>query len=427
MPAIAVIGGQWGDEGKGKIIDLLARDAKVVARFSGGNNAGHTIVTGDHFLQLHLVPCGVLWENAVNIIGNGVVIDPDVLIDELKAVGELSVNSSVLISNRAHIIMPYHILLDKLHESARGESALGTTGRGIGPAYVDKVARRGIRIGELLSVDDLLERIPAIAEFNNRMIQFVYDGDPISVKSIADSIKRWADFLPTYIGRAEEALADAFEKDQKIIFEGAQGTLLDLDHGTYPYVTSSNPTVGGCLTGLGIGPQAFADVYGVFKAYCTRVGSGPFPTELSEADADALRQRAGEFGATTGRPRRIGWFDAVAARYSAVINGFTGIVITRLDILDGMDEVKICVGYKLMGEEMDTFPRDHALLGQCEPIYETMKGWRGATAGVVDPTQLPAGARAYIARLAELTGAPVVLISTGPTRDEAAFVRRDLL
>ena len=422
MSSIAIIGGQWGDEGKGKIVDLLARDAAVVARFSGGNNAGHTIVTDEHFLQLHLVPCGVLWDDSTNIIGNGVVIDPDVLIEELKMVNSLGLSSRVLVSNRAHIIMPYHIALDKLTETSRGASSLGTTERGIGPAYVDKAARRGIRAGELLDVDELLTRIPAIVELNNRMITRVYDGEPVPLKVVIDKIKEWADFLAPYIGRAEEALTDAFTKGRKIIFEGAQGTLLDIDHGTYPFVTSSNPTVGGCLTGLGIGPRDFTDIYGVFKAYCTRVGSGPFPTELPESEATALRERAGEFGATTGRPRRIGWFDAVAAKYSAVINGFTGIVITRLDILDTMDEVKICVGYELEGEVQNTFPRDYALLDQCQPVYETLPGWSEGTAGVTDEAQLPKNARQYIKRIEQLTGAPAKLISTGPKRDEATFL-----
>ena len=425
MPAYAIIGAQWGDEGKGKIVDMLAERSAVVARFSGGNNAGHTIIRGDNELKLHLVPCGVAWPQVTNVIGNGMVVDVDVLQHEVQGLADMGFRDrKIVVSDRAHLIMPYHILLDQLQENQLGEDAIGTTRRGIGPAYVDKVSRVGVRAGELLDLDLVTERVLELVRFKNRLIKEIYHHEPIAEDEVVDKIRNWAQFLTPYVGKAEDVVADTLAADGNVIFEGAQGALLDLDHGTYPYVTSSNCTIGGVLTGLGMGPRSFSEVAGVFKAYCTRVGAGPLPTELEEEAADALRQRSGEFGSTTGRPRRIGWFDAVAGHYSAVVNGMNSIIITRLDILDGMDKVPICVAYKLNGETITRFPQDPALLGECEPVYEYLPGWSDNTAGITTTGQLPTRARDYIERLAELVGAPVKIVSTGPEREQAVQIEQ---
>jgi adenylosuccinate synthase len=419
-----VLGAQWGDEGKGKVIDFLAENASVVARYSGGNNAGHTVMNEYGTFKFHLVPSGVCWPHTQNVIGNGVVVDPDVLLDEIKMVQGAGLPGNVSVSDRAHVIMPYHVALDRLEEKRRGKDAIGTTGRGVGPAYVDKIGRQGIRIGELLNPEDLSMRLPDIIRFKNELITKIYNSDPVNEKEVFEKTKRWASELLPYVKRGEDIVADALEAGENIILEGAQGALLDLDHGTYPYVTSSNPTVGGMLTGLGIGPRAFAGVTGVFKAYCTRVGAGPFPTELNEEDADRIRNAGpvGEFGATTGRARRIGWFDAVAGKYSVRVNGMDSMVLTRLDILDGWDTIKICVAYEIDGVRTDRFPIESVLLGRSKPVYEELQGWDGSTSGITRPEQLPAGAKAYVQRLEELLGIKARLISTGPTRSESLLI-----
>lgn len=424
MPAYAVIGGQWGDEGKGKIIDFLARNASVVARYSGGNNAGHTVITEAGTVKFHLVPSGVLWPHTTNVIGNGVVVDPDVLLNEIRELTHSGVDVSRLaVSDRAHLIMPYHITMDRLQEYDRGNEALGTTGRGVGPAYVDKVNRSGIRAGELLDLEDLLLRLPRLVDAKDKMFTRVYDGEPVDRDELFDKVRRWASELTSVIQPVESIVDGALESGENVILEGAQGALLDLDHGTYPYVTSSNPTVGGTMTGLGIGPRSFGGVTGVFKAYCTRVGAGPFPTELEDEVGAAIREKAGEFGATTGRPRRCGWFDAVAARYSARVNGFDSMVITRLDILDGFKAIKVCVAYEVDGERIDRFPIDSAVLERCIPVYEEVPGWDGSAAGLTDAAQLPDGAKRYVEYLESLLGVPASIISTGPMRDEAIVLR----
>lgn len=424
MPAYAVLGAQWGDEGKGKVIDYLAENASVVARYSGGNNAGHTVMNEHGTFKFHLIPSGVCWPHTQNVIGNGVVVDPDVLLEEINMLQKAGFPGNISVSDRAHVIMPYHVTLDQLEEKRRGKDAIGTTGRGVGPAYVDKIGRQGIRIGELLNPEDLSMRLPDIIKFKNEMITKIYGADPVDEKDVFEKTKRWASDLLPYVKRGEDIVADALEADENIILEGAQGALLDLDHGTYPYVTSSNPTVGGMLTGLGIGPRAFAGVTGVFKAYCTRVGAGPFPTELNEEEAERIRNAGpvGEFGATTGRARRIGWFDAVAGKYSVRVNGMDSMVITRLDILDGWESIKICVGYEIDGKQTDRFPIESVLLGRSKPIYEEMPGWDGSTSGITRPDQLPAGAKAYVERLEDLLGIKAKLISTGPTRAESLSV-----
>ncbi len=421
MPAYAVIGAQWGDEGKGKIIDFLAERASVIARYSGGNNAGHTVINDAGTFKLHLVPSGICWSHATNVIGNGVVVDPDVLIKEINE-NQLD-PEHLAVSDRAHLIMPYHIILDRLEEERRGKSAIGTTGRGVGPAYVDKVARQGLRVGELLNPENLSLRLPEIIAFKNEIITKIYGGDPIDIDEVYEKTRNWATQLAGYIRPVENIVADAIEDDKNVIVEGAQGALLDLDHGTYPYVTSSNPTVGGTLTGLGMGPRTYGGVAGVFKAYCTRVGSGPFPTEIHGDEGDRIREMAGEFGVTTGRARRIGWFDGVAAKYSARVNGFDNMIITRLDTLDGWDEIRICVAYEIDGVRTDQFPVDAEMLDRAKPIYESVPGWTESTRAITKPEQINDGARAYISKLEEVVGIPVSIISTGPHRAETLILQ----
>ena len=425
MPAYAVIGAQWGDEGKGKIIDFLAENAAIIARYSGGNNAGHTVINDAGTFKLHLVPSGICWPHTMNVIGNGVVVDPDVLIKEIN---ENNLDPTRLaVSDRAHLIMPYHVVLDRLEEERRGSAALGTTGRGVGPAYVDKVAREGLRVGELLDPEDLALRLPEIVAFKNEIITKIYGGDPIDLDEVFALANKWASELAPYIRPVENLIADVLESDGKVIVEGAQGALLDLDHGTYPYVTSSNPTVGGTLTGLGMGPRAYGGVAGVYKAYCTRVGTGPFPTELHGEEGDRIREQAGdEVGVTTGRARRIGWFDGVAGRYSARVNGFDAMIITKLDILDGWDEIKVCVAYEIDGVRTEQFPIDAAALQRAKPIYESVPGWTESTRAITESDQLNDGARGYIKRLEELVGVPTKILSTGPRREET-LVLEDFL
>ena len=425
MPAYAVIGAQWGDEGKGKIIDFLAEKAAIIARYSGGNNAGHTVINNAGTFKLHLVPSGICWTHTMNVIGNGVVVDPDVL---LKEINENDLDPSRLaVSDRAHLIMPYHVRLDQLQEERRGDAKLGTTGRGVGPAYVDKVDRQGLRVGELLDPEDLALRLPEIVAFKNEIITKIYGGEPIELDAVFEKTHIWATELAPYIRPVENLIADTLESDGKVIIEGAQGTLLDLDHGTYPYVTSSNPTVGGTLTGLGMGPRAFGGVAGVYKAYCTRVGTGPFPTELLGEEGERIRKQAGdEVGVTTGRPRRIGWFDGVAGRYSARVNGFDAMIITKLDILDGWDEIKVCVAYEIDGVRTEQFPIDAAALERAIPIYESVPGWTESTRAITEADQLNDCARGYIKRLEELVGVPTKILSTGPRREET-LVLEDFL
>jgi adenylosuccinate synthase len=431
MPAYAVIGGQWGDEGKGKIIDYLARDASAVARYSGGNNAGHTVINDLGTFKLHLIPSGICWPHTTNIIGNGVVVDPDVLLGEvrdvnqqLSEVSDLRLNpDNLVVSDRAHLILPYHIELDKLEEARRGDDAIGTTGRGVGPAYLDKVNRTGLRAGELLDPEDLAARLPAIVEFKNEVLTKIYGADPVNIDDIFEATIRWATELGPYIKPAEYFVAEVLESGENLILEGAQGALLDLDHGSYPYVTSSTPTVGGALSGLGIGPRAFAGVAGVFKAYTTRVGAGPFPTELLDEVGEKIRTIGKEVGTTTGRPRRCGWFDGVAGRYSAKVNGFDALIITKLDILDGFDTVKVCVAYEIDGERTENFPIDSSLLARSKPIYEELPGWSGSTAGITRPEDIPANAMTYIRFIEDILGVKASIISSGPRREETVVLK----
>ena len=425
MGAYALIGAQWGDEGKGKVVDYLASKAQWVARYAGGNNAGHTVMNHGGTFSLHLVPSGIFQPDVSCVIGNGVVVNPEVLLEEIKGLSERGVDvSRIYLSERAHLIMPYHIQIDALEEKARGKASLGTTGTGVGPAYVDKASRTGIRAGDLLYLEDeLLPRLTRVVEDKSRILTKLYDQPPLSLEEIFNQCARWREGLKELIRPTSFLMQQAIEREETIIMEGAQGTLLDLDHGTYPYVTSSSSSVGGAAAGLGIHPRSISGVIGVFKAYCTRVGSGPFPTEMLDARADELRERAWEYGTTTGRARRIGWFDAVAGRYSQHINGFSSLVLTRLDVLDGFPSVKICVGYEVDGELLGHFPSGATLLQRCKPVYEEMPGWTDPTEGATSIDQLPKEAAAYVRRLEELIGCEFHLISTGPHRDETIMLR----
>ena len=424
MPAYAVIGGQWGDEGKGKVVDYLAEKAHCVVRYAGGNNAGHTVVNEQGEFSLHLVPSGIFWPQVTCIIGNGVVVDPDVLLGELDGLQARQVDTGRLyVSERAHLVMPYHILLDQLEERSRGSTALGTTGRGIGPAYMDKTARMGIRAGELLDSDSLLPRLKQAVEYKNAIISRVYEETPVSLEEVYDKCIAWGQRLKDHLRPTEIIIQETLGNGQKVLLEGAQGTLLDLDHGTYPYVTSSSPSIGGACTGLGLSPRDITGIAGVFKAYSTRVGSGPMTSEMNDGTGDALREKAWEYGTTTGRARRIGWFDAVAGRYSVLVNGFTSLVLTRLDVLDGFPTIKVCVGYDADGESVAHFPASISLLERCRPVYEELPGWELPTASATRMSQLPQEAAAYVKRIEELVGCPIHLISTGPSRWESIMVQ----
>jgi adenylosuccinate synthase len=419
---IAVLGAQWGDEGKGKIVDLLAPRFSIVARYAGGHNAGHTVfVRGDKFI-LRLIPSGILHPQVTCVIGNGVVVDPQALlaeVDELERHG-IHVGSRLMVSDRAHVILPYHRELDLLSEARRGERKIGTTSRGIGPAYEDKVARRGVRVGDLAQMDALADAIKHNVDARNKLVP----GKEMDVRDVLLELELAWNRLRHWVGDVSVFLDAAQREGRTILFEGAQGTLLDIDHGTYPYVTSSSATAGGVCTGLGVGPRVVGGVLGVAKAYTTRVGEGPLPTELHGDAGDLLRQRGGEFGAVTGRPRRCGWFDAVAVRHAARINGLDALAITKLDVLDGFDEIPICTAYACDGRTIREFPADIALLAACEPLFEIMPGWSEPTRGIRAFDELPVEARNYLARLEQVTGVPAAIISTGSDRDDT-IIRAD--
>ena len=425
MTVCAVLGGQWGDEGKGKIVDFLAEEADIVARFSGGNNAGHTVMNPMGTFKLHLVPSGIFWPESLAVIGNGVVVDPDALVEEVDGLENRGVDldGRLLVSERAHLVMPYHVVLDELIDSARGSHAIGTTGKGIGPAYTDKAARTGIRAADLSDMESLYPRIEHVLSHANAIIEKVYDGQPVSLDEVFEKCKTWAGRLRPYVGPVEHVVYDAINDGKTVLLEGAQGALLDLDQGTYPYVTSSHPTIGGAQTGLGLLPRHIETILGVFKAYSTRVGSGPFVTEIHGEVGDLIRERAQEFGTTTGRPRRVGWFDSVAARYSARINGYTSLVLTRLDVLDDFDSFKLCSYYELDGKRVWDFPGNASVLERCKPVYEDVPGWDSPTAGATNLGDLPPEAHAYVRRLEQLVETPIDVISTGPERHETIMVR----
>ncbi|MGH7495353.1 MAG: adenylosuccinate synthase [bacterium] len=420
MPVQVVIGAQWGDEGKGKIIDVLSEEADIVARYQGGANAGHTVVIAGQKFVLHLIPSGILQPHPLCYLGNGVVIDPAALLQEIEFLTQqgISVRGRLFISHRAHLVMPYHKLLDQTRESADEQHKIGTTGRGIGPAYVDKAHRMGIRIVDLLDEATLREKILYNMEEKNAILHTLYGQMPLDPEKILQEYRELDERLDPYITDVSRALNQAAAGGKEILCEGAQGTLLDLDFGTYPYVTSSNPVSGGACIGLGLGPTKINRVLGVIKAYTTRVGMGPFPTEIGPQEGVDLRTLGAEFGATTGRPRRCGWFDAVVANYAAQINGVAAWAVTKLDVLDMLEEIKIGIAYRHHGREFKNFPAEMHVLEQCEPVYESLPGWKESTAGARAFRELPLRARNYLKRIEEITQTPIAMISVGPQRDQ---------
>ncbi len=422
MPVIAVIGAQWGDEGKGKIVDMLAEEANVIVRFSGGDNAGHTVVNQYGEFKLHLVPSGIFSPRATTIISNGVVINPGTLLDEIDQLNQRGVDTSRLfISDRAHLVMPYHLLLDGLEEEVRGGKAIGTTRKGIGPAFADKTARLGIRTNDLLDKEILQERLHFILNYKNTILTKVHGVSPLSEDEVYTQYYQYGQRLSRHICDTSILIEQALDRGETVLLEGAQGTLLDPDFGTYPYATSSSPLAGGGCLGAGLGPTRINHILGIFKAYCTRVGGGPMPSELKDEVGNLIREQGHEYGTTTGRPRRCGWFDAIAARFSARINGFTRVAITRLDVLDTLPQLKICVGYKLDGQTIDYFPANAATLDKCQPIYEELPGWQIPISDIRQFDQLPSEARQYVARLEELISCPVSIISVGMRREQTIW------
>ncbi|MBI4546489.1 MAG: adenylosuccinate synthase [Ignavibacteriae bacterium] len=425
MSVQVIVGAQWGDEGKGKIVDHLSEKVDIVARYQGGANAGHTVVIDDKEYVLHLIPSGIFHPHVTCVIGNGVVIDPIALMDEINQLQQLNVDirGRLLISHNAHLIMPYHKLLDTMRE--RTSERIGTTGRGIGPAYIDKFMRVGIRIVDLLNRDVFVSKLKRNIKEKNQILKKIYKTTELDVEKIVCEYEEFDKKIDEYVTDTALYLNTNLRENKRILAEGAQGALLDVDHGTYPFVTSSNPTSGGACTGLGIPPTAITSILGVVKVYATRVGNGPFPTELTNEIGVQLRELGGEYGATTGRPRRCGWFDAVAAHYSMMVNGIREIAITKLDVLDSFEELKICTGYKLKGKLLKTFPTDLQSLEAIEPMYETFKGWKTPIASITSYSDLPPNARTYVEALGSLTGTDVSIISVGARRDQTIFATRD--
>lgn len=415
---MVVLGGQWGDEGKGKIVDIITEKADLVVRFQGGHNAGHTLVIDGNKMVLHLIPSGILHESALCVLGQGVVISPQALLEEIDKLQAKSIPvlDRLKISGNAALILPYHVAIDKAREEKQGAKKVGTTGRGIGPAYEDKVARRGLRMVDLLDPEIFAEKLSVALEYHNFILSHYYQIAPIDMTSILKDAEVARERLKDIIVDVPALLASSYQDNAFIVFEGAQGALLDVDHGTYPFVTSSNTTAGGVATGSGFGPRFIDNIIGVTKAYCTRVGGGPFPTELQDEVGKTLSTIGQEFGATTGRPRRCGWFDAVAMRRSALINSMNYLAITKLDVLDTLKEIKICVAYRLADKEWDIPPMSTELLAKCEPVYEVWPGWQESTQGIRSWDALPVAAQKYLNRLAELVGTPIGMVSTGADR-----------
>ncbi|MBI2218608.1 MAG: adenylosuccinate synthase [Candidatus Rokubacteria bacterium] len=420
MPNIVVVGAQWGDEGKGKIVDVLTPQVDVVIRYQGGNNAGHTVVVGRDKYVLHSIPSGILHPGCRCVVGCGVVVDPSSLIDEMEALVRRGVqlDGNLFISKNAHLIMPYHPALDLASEAKLGSRRIGTTGRGVGPAYVDKAARIGIRMGDLLNEQVFREKLEWNVAQKNRILREIYDAPTFNVEDILSPYLRYAGWLAPYITDTALLLSHWIDAGYSLMFEGAQGTMLDIDHGTYPYITSSSTTTGGACTGTGVPPTKIHGAVGVSKAYTTRVGSGPFPTEMQGAVEEQIRARGNEYGATTGRPRRCGWFDSVVLRYAVRLNGLDTVALTKLDVLDQSETIKVCTAYRYQGETITDFPQDDSVLRGAEPVYEEVSGWMSATAGGRSEADLPAKAREYLARLEELIGVPFSLISTGAIRND---------
>lgn len=422
MSVSVIVGSQWGDEGKGKIVDLLSEKIDIVARYQGGANAGHTVEIGDQKFILHLIPSGILRENVVCAIGNGVVVDPKALLDEIDLLSKLGIEfgDRLKISGNAHVILPYHKILDNISESR--EQKIGTTGRGIGPAYIDKYARKGIRLTEFVDPKKFKHKLQKAVEDKNKLFKFIYDVEELKFEKIFNEYAQYAKLIKPFISDVSHFLNKALEENKSIMLEGAQGALLDVDHGTYPFVTSSHPTSGGACGGTGIAPNKISSIIGIVKAYTTRVGEGPFPTELLEETGESLRKIGSEFGATTGRPRRCGWYDAFLIKYTSMINGMTSAAITKLDVLDSFDKINVCVAYELNGKKLDSFPSDHEMLSEVKPVYETLDGWNCETKDCSSYEQLPAKAKDYLRFMESSSNIKIDIVSVGPKRSQTFFV-----
>ncbi|MGA0914568.1 MAG: adenylosuccinate synthase [Candidatus Nanopelagicaceae bacterium] len=424
MTAIALLGAQWGDEGKGKATDLLGEKVDYVVRYQGGNNAGHTVVIGDQKYALHLLPSGILSPGVIPVIGNGVVIDPSVLFEEIKGLNERGIDTSRLkISTNAHLITPYHRTIDKVSERFLGKSKIGTTGRGIGPAYADKINRIGIRIQDLFDPSILKQKVEGALRDKNQILIKVFNRKGLEIDDVVNEYLGYAELLKPFVTDTSLLLNKALDQGKNILLEGSQGTLLDVDHGTYPFVTSSNPTAGGACTGSGIGPTRISRVIGIVKAYTTRVGSGPFPTELFDEDGEKLRSIGGEVGVTTGRARRCGWYDALIARYAVRVNGLTDFFLTKLDVLTGWEKIPVCVAYEIDGKRVEELPASQSDFHHAKPIYEFLPGWNEDISKARSLDQLPANAKAYVKYLEGISGAPVSAVGVGPERDQTISVR----
>lgn len=425
MPNVVVIGAQWGDEGKGRIVDLISEKVDIIARYQGGNNAGHTIVIGEEKVVLHHLPSGILREGKVSVIGNGVVVDPKVLLEEienLRLAGHKADSENLKISDRAHVIMPYHKEIDKGREESQGNTRIGTTGRGIGPVYEDKAARRGIKVSDLIDTDALSNRLRDVLPDRNLYITKVLGKDPLNYEDMLEEYSIYGKELMEFTCDVSKLLNDSMDEGKNILFEGAQGALLDIDFGTYPYVTSSSASSGGACTGTGVSPTRIDSVLGVAKAYTTRVGEGPFPSELSGETGERLRELGGEYGATTGRPRRCGWFDSFAMKYASMINGISNIALTKLDVLSGFEKIKICTAYRYKGEVLSDYPSNNHTLSECEPVCKELEGWNEDISGVRDVSELPAQARDYLDAIEESTGVPLYAVSLGASREKILFL-----
>lgn len=425
MSAFIILGAQWGDEGKGKMTDYLAEDANVVVRFQGGNNAGHTVEVGDKQYKLHLIPSGILYDNKINIIGNGVVVDPQALfqeIDYLEGLGTKVTPDKLAISDRAHLIMPYHKILDSLKEKARGKNDIGTTGKGIGPCYTDKFERSGIRVCDLMHKEVFEEKLKENINMKNDYITKVLGGEALNFDEIFNTYMEYADRMRPFVKDTSVVIYDEIKKDNSVLFEGAQGMLLDIDYGTYPYVTSSNTIAGGVSSGTGIGPTMISKAIGIAKAYTTRVGKGPFPTELNDETGDWIREKGHEYGVTTGRSRRCGWLDLVILKTTTRVSGLTSFAVTKIDTLAGLEKIKVCTGYKFDGKVIDYFPASLEDLAKCEPIYEEFQGWGEEIEEARSYEELPENAKIYLKKIEEFTGTKVAIVSVGPKRDQTIRV-----
>ena len=423
MTSVVIVGTQWGDEGKGKITDFLSKKADAIARFAGGDNAGHTIKIGDETYKLHLIPSGIFYQDKVSVIGNGLVVNPKSLVTELNGLHARGIDTSNLrISNRAHVILPYHIYQDKVEEESRGENKIGTTAKGIGPCYQDKVARNGIRMADLLDKEVFEQKLRYNLALKNRLFEKFYEVEGLSFDDIFEEYYEYGQQLAKYVTDTSKVLNDILDEGGKVLFEGAQGVMLDVDQGTYPYVTSSNPVAGGVAIGAGVGPNAVQRVVGVCKAYTSRVGDGPFPTELFDEVGNQIREVGREYGTTTGRPRRIGWFDSVVVRHSRRVSGITDLALNSIDVLSGLETVKICTAYELNGEIITEYPANNHIIEQCKPVYEELPGWNEDITGVRSLDELPENARKYVERILELTGIQLMTFSVGPAREQTNIV-----